>query len=62
MTTLTAYGKTTLFPMPTGLLSRLADEPDMDALSAYAAEHARQAGYTQGPHGEWMTALPPERR
>jgi hypothetical protein len=64
MTMLTSYGKMTLFPMPTVglLLHALAEEPGSDALIAYAADHARQAGYTRGPRGEWMTAAPAERR
>jgi hypothetical protein len=61
---LTSYGKITLFPMPTvGLLLRaMTEEPASDALIAYAADHARQAGYVRGPRGEWMTAAPAERR
>jgi hypothetical protein len=64
MTMLTAYPKSTLFPMPTAglVLGHLVEEPDMDALIAYAADHARKAGYTRGPRGEWMTATPTEPR
>jgi hypothetical protein len=64
MTMLSAYPKMTLFPMPTVglLLGALAEEPGSGALLAYAADHARQAGYTRGPRGEWITAAPAERR
>jgi hypothetical protein len=43
------------------LLGALAPEPGWDALSAYEADHASQAGYTRGPDGEWITAAPAER-
>ena len=43
------------------LLGALASEPGCDALSAYEADLASQAGYTRGPDGEWISAAPAER-
>ena len=58
MTTQSPYSKS-LFPVGL-LLSAVTEELETDARHGADETHAREAGYTRGPCGEWMTA-PAER-
>ena len=48
-------------PVARPLLTGPVEAAKREALKAYAEDYARRAGYTRGPDGEWITAIP-ERR
>lgn len=61
MTRISPLARMTLFyqPLARPLLAELMEASKREALSAYAEEYARRAGYRLTPEGEWTTDVTP---
>lgn len=59
MTSTDPFARMTIFytPLARPLLTGPLEAAKCEALSAYAEDYARSAGYIRGPKGEWITEL-----